>query len=97
MDYVAILQSALSKPVIAERSQGACRVYVSVGAEHAKKMAAAAKKLNKDFQKKTYYGTSNAIYIGYDNFDGKALAQGAAVVEALQAAGIQCYRDEQGD
>lgn len=98
MDYASILSDALSKPVANERPLGCCRVYVSISdAEHAKGIAKAAKKLNLDFQKKSYYGSRNALYIGYDNMDGNVLAKASAVVAALKVAGVPCYRDEHGD
>lgn len=98
MDYAAILSAAMSKPVVAERPLGACRVYVSISdKEHAKGVAKAAKKVGVEFQTRTYYGTRTALYIGYDNFGGRELARGTAVVNALNAAGIPCFRDEQGD
>lgn len=77
---------------------GCARVYVAIADDdHAKGIAKAARKLGLDFQKRSYYGTRNALYIGYDNLDGRELARGSAVVAALTAAGITCYRDEQGD
>lgn len=98
MDVQKILADALSKPVAPERPMGACRVYVSIlDADMAKLVSKAAKKLGKDFQKKSYYGDRNALYIGYDNFDGKDLARGSAVVAALKAAGIDCVRCEGAD
>ena len=98
MDVTSILADALKKPVGRERPLGCCRVYVSISdPDAAKKVAAAAKKLGKDFQKRSHYGTKNALYVGYDNMDGMTLARGTAVVDALKAAGIPCYRDEHGD
>jgi hypothetical protein len=98
MDIAALLKSAFEQPVSPERPIGCGRVYVSITDDaFAKKVKAAAKKLGKDFQPKSYYGTKNALYIGYDNMDGRALARGTAVVAALNSAGIPCYRDEQGD
>ena len=98
MDVVAILKSALEAPVIPERPQGCGRIYVAVpDKDAAKKVSAAAKKLGMDFQPRSYYGTRNALYIGYDNADGRTLARGTAVVAALKAVGISCHRDEHGD
>ena len=95
---IQILSEAFLKPVTAERGIGCGRIYVAISdKEAAKEVAKAAKKLGKIWQKKSHYGTSNALYIGYDNCDGLALARGTAVVAALKAAGISCYRDEHGD
>ena len=44
------------------------------------------------------YGVGNrAIYVGYDNADGRALAQAEAIALNLKALGIDCYDDAQGD
>lgn len=44
------------------------------------------------------YGVGNrAIYIGYDNADGRALAQAEAIAKNLRDIGIDCYEDAQGD
>jgi len=98
-DYVAILTEAFNAAAAAprERGIGCGRIYVSVTSEHAKGIAKAAKVLGKIYQKHSYYGTSNALYVGYDNCDGRALAQGTAVVKVLKAHDISCYRDECGD
>ncbi len=80
-----------------ERAIGCCRVYVTVEKQHAKTVAAAAKQIGKIFEAKAHYGMRNALYIGYDNCSGRELAQGAAVVSALKAVGIDAYREEHGD
>lgn len=80
-----------------ERPIGCCRVYVTVDKANAKTVAAAAKKIGKIFETKAHYGMKNALYIGYDNCSGRELAQGAAVVSALKAAGIYACREEHGD
>ena len=99
MNYQAILTEAFESADRApsEAAIGCGRIYVSVGGEHAKGIARAAKALGKRFQKVSHYGASNALYIGYDNCDGKALAKGTAVVNVLKDHGISCYRDECGD
>lgn len=98
MDYAALLTEAFSKPVVRERGIGCGRIYVAITDDAAAKaIAKAAKKIGKIFDKRSHYGTRNALYIGYDNCDGMALARGTAVVAALTAAGIPCYRDEHGD
>lgn len=44
------------------------------------------------------YGVgSKAIYVGYDNADGRALAQAEAIAKNLNEIGIKCYSDGQGD
>jgi len=92
------LRNAMASAVRPERGIGCGRIYVAVSdKDQANMVGKAAKKLGFIFQKKSHYGTSNALYIGYDNCDGNALAKGTAVVNALKAVGVSCYRDEQGD
>jgi hypothetical protein len=96
------LEAAFNNPVLPEdfRRYGACRVYVGITSEdknHVKAVAATCKALGKIFEKKNHYGTRNVIYVGYDNFDGRALARGTAIVAALKAEGIEARRDEHGD
>ena len=44
------------------------------------------------------YGVGNrAAYIGYDNADGRALAQAEAVASNLRKLGLDCYDDAMGD
>lgn len=44
------------------------------------------------------YGTgSRAAYIGYDNADGRALAQAEAISKNLRALGLDVYDDGVGD
>ena len=79
---------------------GGCgRVYVAVSGEREtiNAVAAAARKLGLRFERKTYYGTRNAFYIGYDNASGRELAKGEAIAEALTAAGLPAYMDAHGD
>ena len=99
IDYHAALSAALDHAAAAtpERPLGCGRIYVSVDKEHAKGIGKAAKALGRIFQTRGYYGTRNVLYIGYDNCDGRALAQGTAVVSVLEACGVGCYRDEHGD
>jgi hypothetical protein len=97
VNYLAVLSSALSAPYSAERPSGCGRVYVCVSKEHAKGIKAAAKKLGKIFQSSSHYGDKYALYVGYDNCDGKALGQGSAIVASLKSAGIPAYRNEHGD
>lgn len=100
MPYETILSAAFAKAaqVPRERGIGCGRIYVIiVDKAQARGIAKAAKALGKIFQRKGYYGITNALYVGYDNCDGRALAHGTAIVTCLQAHGIACYRDEHGD
>ena len=97
MNYLAILSAAFATPFQPERPSGCGRVYVCVSKDHAKGIKAAAKRLGQIFQTTSHYGDRYALYVGYDNADGKALGQGTAIVSALNAAGISAYRNEHGD
>lgn len=110
-DYLKILTAALVAPYTSARPSGCGRVYVCVPSTtwqgtadqnaqakaDARGIAAAAKKLGKIFQKRSHYGDSNALYVGYDNCTGAELGRGDAIVATLKAAGIDCYRNEHGD
>lgn len=99
-DFKRLLFEAFNKPVSPERPLGCCRVYVAVNPASKEELAAirkAAKALGKSWDNKSHYGDRNAIYIGYDNCDGMALARGSAVEAALKSAGVNCYRPECGD
>ncbi|MGA7122343.1 MAG: hypothetical protein WBY94_19730 [Polyangiaceae bacterium] len=77
------------------RIGGCARIYVTLGGKPSKDLVkhieASCKRLNLIFQRKAYYGLTNAIYIGYDNADGRALAKGEAFAAELTRRGIQAY------
>ena len=92
------LTVAMATVVRPEPGIGCGRIYVLISdKDQAKLVGKAAKNLGLIFLKKSNYGTSNAIYIGYDNCDGIALAKGTAVAKALNAIGVVCHRDEVAD
>lgn len=95
--YEATLAAAMAAPVTPERGIGCGRIYVSIDTAHARGVQRAAKRLGLIYQKRGHGGTANALYVGYDNCDGRALARGTKIVEVLKAAGIGAYRDEHGD
>lgn len=80
---------------------GCCRVYVEIfaGKDRAliNDIAAACKEVGQIFQRKAHYGMSNAVYVGYDNHDGHALARGTLIADALRSLGIDAYRSDHGD
>ena len=96
MDYAQILRNALAQPYSPARATGCGRVYVVIAKPHRSGITAAAQKLGM-----RYLGSEsqcpNALYIGYDNATGIELGKGAAIADALNAAGVACYRDEYGD
>jgi len=99
MDYVSALKSAISaaSTVSPERGSGCGRIYVIPSSEHKRGLKAAAKKLGVIWTDKTYGIGASSLYVGYDNCTGKELAKGTAMVAALKAHGIDCYRDEVAD
>lgn len=101
-NYLAALTAAFASPFTVKHGPtGGCgRAYVCLTGLDRKASAAvtaAAKTLGVLFLKKAYGTTGNALYIGYDNADGKALAKSEAVAAALNAAGVPCYADAVGD
>ena len=96
MDYVKILRNALAQPYSTARATGCGRVYVAISKPHRRGIKAAAQKLGI-----RYLGSEsqcpNALYVGYDNATGIELGKGAAIADALKAAGVECYRDEFDD
>lgn len=95
---IAAIDAAFHQSLAPERGIGCCRVYVCIrDKEAAKLVAKAAKVRGKIYQKKAHYGLREALYVGYDNCDGRALATGTALVAALKAVGIAAYREEGAD
>lgn len=98
------LKSALEAPVTPGRSPacGCGRVYVVLSKAPQDRplvnaFAAAAKKLGALFLRKAYGTCGNALYCGYDNADGRALAKAHAVAKVLGDNGIGCYVDAVAD
>jgi hypothetical protein len=99
-EIAAALETAWKAPVgPAARSCGCGRAYVCVSADRAtvNAVAAAARKLGILFVRKNYGAGSNAIYCGYDNADGRALAKAETVAASLKAAGLSVYTDAASD
>lgn len=63
----------------------------------AKHVSEAATELGMRLQAKSYGVGDNALYIGYDNCDGKAWSQAVQVAKNLEELGIGAYEDGQGD
>ena len=83
-----------------DRGLGCCRVYVclmGLDQKTRKEAATFAKAHGMIFQKKAYYGLTDAIYIGYDNCDGIAHGRGKAFAGYLEATGLRCYVELCGD
>lgn len=106
-----ILRSYRNEPVTPKRASGCGCVYVclsgsmntetlkyeKVKPEVVKAVAKAAEATGMIFQRKAHYGFSNALYVGYDNADGRALALGELLAQKLTDAGIKAYMDAGAD
>lgn len=84
-----------------EQPIGCCRVYVYVDTDDAaqsravsKVMAQAAEGLATPWHKKPYGVGCDALYVGYDNATGLALAMGRKICNALREIGVRAYREE---
>ena len=97
IDYVGALERAKVAPVPPVRASGCGRVYIVPEKAHKRGLKAACAKVGMRWLADAYGSAKGVIYVGYDNADGRALAKGAAMVEALKAEGIDCYRDEVAD
>jgi hypothetical protein len=97
VELVPVLLAALEQPVVAKPACGCGRAYVCVGKAWATEVGKACKKVGLMWLKKAYGTAGNAIYCGYDNADGKALAKANAICEALRAAGVSAYTDAVAD
>lgn len=96
-DHKAILQAGLAKAIQPAKKIGCCRVYVTFDKADAKGVEKAAANLGKRFQKKAHYGLSNALYVGYDNCDGVAIARAEAIQAEFAAKNIGCCIEYCGD
>ena len=94
------LREAFAAPLVGPVQGCGCgRAYVCVyGVDKPvmKAFEAAAKALDKIFQRKAYYGLTNALYIGYDNSTGRELARARTVAEYLTSHGIPAYDEACG-
>lgn len=98
LDLTQILALANSAPYEPIRS-GCGRAYVVItdSKTTVNAVARACKTLGLMFLKKAYGTGNNAIYIGYDNADGRALGKARAFANSLQSSGVSCYDDAVGD
>jgi len=98
--YVALLSEAYAQKCSpAERAYGCGRAYVCVFGLDKKEMrllAKAAEQLGFLFQT-TGYQVANALYVGYDNADGRALARAEVIANYLTAKGVQAYVEAVSD
>lgn len=104
MDKAAVVEALKAANAVAFEpapASGCGRAYVtlSMGKDRAtvNAVAAGCKSLGLLFQRKGYRGLTNAIYIGYDNADGRALGKAKAFAAELTKRGIPAYDDAQED
>jgi len=99
VEIVEALKAANAAPYTPARASGCGRAYVVVSAPkpELKLIAAACKEVGLMFLKEAYGTTGNAIYIGYDNADGRALGKSDAFAKVLNERGIRCYTDAVAD
>jgi hypothetical protein len=104
MDKAAVLEAlkaAWAAPVVvASGPCGGCgRAYVCVSGDRAtvNAFAAACRELGLMFLRKAYGTSGNALYVGYDNADGRALAKSHVVADELNKRGVKAYSDAVAD
>jgi hypothetical protein len=93
------LKAALSAPYVPQSASGCGRAYVCVSGsrEEIKAFADACKAQGVLFLKKAYGTSGNALYVGYDNADGRALARAEVIAAELKAHGLSAYSDAVAD
>jgi hypothetical protein len=93
------LRTAMAAPYTPQRSSGCGRAYVCVSGtrEEIKAFAEACKAQGLMFLKKAYGTSGNALYVGYDNADGKALARAEVIATELTKHGLRAYSDAVAD
>ncbi len=97
-ELVRILLAANEAPFEPTPACGCGRAYVMIDDKKlARNMAAACKELGLLYLKDAYGAGKRAIYMGYDNADGRALAKSEAFAKVLKANGIACYTDAVSD
>jgi hypothetical protein len=100
VEVLEAVKAAAQAPVGPAKPAGGCgRAYVCVSGERPiiNAVSAACKKLGLLFLRKAYGAGSNAIYCGYDNCDGRALAKAEAVAAKLNEKGLRAYVDAVAD
>lgn len=82
--------------------RGGCgRAYVCLSTTESKETLKAFKEATEatglHYLDRAYGVGRRAAYVGYDNADGKALAQAEAIAKNLRSIGVNCYDDAMGD
>ena len=99
LDLTPVIRAAMARPFEPARASGCGRAYVVITADKptVNAVSAACKAVGLMFLRKAYGTGNNAIYMGYDNADGRALGKAKAFATALNELGISCYDDAVGD
>jgi hypothetical protein len=98
INYFEALKAANEAPFTPARVTGGCgRAYVMISKEHRRGISAASKKLGLRYLTEAYGVGKGALYIGYDNADGRALAKSEVMAKVLNSYGISCYEDGASD
>lgn len=101
-----LMTEAIRKGLQAKRNPdlltcGAGRAYVCLSSSEDRKTLNAFKKACEAnglrYIGKAYGSGSRAAYVGYDNFDGKALSQAKAIEAELLEVGVKAYWDGVSD
>jgi len=99
-EVTTALDAAMAAPFTPARASGCGRAYVCIGRSDralVNAVKAACKARGIIFSPKGYGVGSNAIYVGYDNADGRALGRAKAIADVLNAHGISAYDDAASD
>lgn len=89
----------MKAPYVPAQASGCGRAYVCVSGDRAliRKVKAGCKELGLVFNTQGYGVGKNAIYMGYDNADGRALGRSRAFAAVLSEHGISAYDDAASD
>jgi len=100
IEIVNAIQQGLAAPTTGTRS-GCGRAYVCLSKKSdrttLKLFKEAAKAVGLLYLNKAYGVGDRAIYVGYDNADGRALAQAEAIAKNLRNLGLDVYDDAMSD
>ena len=97
IDYVQVLTDAIAAAAAAPVAENLAsrRVYILPDTEHNRGLKVAAFKLGMIYGRSVF--GCNALYVGYDNATGLEIGKADAMVSALRAAGVGCYRSTWDD
>ena len=101
MNVMQAILAAKGAAFTPARASGCGRAYVCISSCADRKtvnaVAKACKAIGLLFLRRAYGTSGNAIYIGYDNCDGRAIGRSEVFAGVLREHGIACYSDAVGD